>query len=101
MARKIFATGTMVKSKITFSDPITHVVVDPSAVTVTIRSPDNVKVTYTYGTDVLLVKASTGIYHVLTPLAQQGTYKWKWTGSATQQAVVVIDECDSEAEAGF
>lgn len=101
MARVIFADGSIVRARVTYTDPDTGVVTDPAGVSVVIRAPDGTKTTYIYGTDNELVRESAGVYHVLITLSQVGTYKWKWTGTASEQAVVDYDECDSEKEAGF
>ncbi len=101
MARKVFGNGTIIKAKVTFRDPDTKVVLDPTTVTVQTRTPAGVLTTLTYGVDAALVKASTGIYYVLITLSSVGTFKWKWTATASQKTTVIYDECDSEKEAGF
>lgn len=101
MARQIFGNGSIIRARVTYTDPDSGAVVDPLAVSVVVRAPDGTLTTYIYGTDAELVKSSVGVYYVLITLAQVGTYKWKWTGTATEQAVVDYDECDSEKEAGF
>lgn len=101
MARKVFGVGTIVRAKITFRNPDTDAVEDPVAISVAVRSPSGTVATYVYGTDAAVVKDSTGVYFVRITLSEVGTYKWKWTGTASQKAVVIYDECDSEKEAGF
>jgi hypothetical protein len=74
---------------------------DPSSVTCIVRTPAGVQTTYTYGVDAALSKVSVGLYQVVIHLQERGTYKWKWTGTATDKSAVDFDECDSESEAGF
>lgn len=57
---------------------------DPSTVKFKFRPPGSATVTtYVYGTDVQLVKDSTGNYHVDIDANVPGTWKWRWisTGS--------------------
>lgn len=96
MPRKVFGDGTIIRAKVTYTDPDTGVVIDPNEVSVIVRSPDGALTTYEYGTDAQLVRTGVGLYYVLITLAAVGTYKWKWTGTASEQAVVDYDECDSE-----
>jgi len=101
MARKVFGNGTIIRAKVTFTDPDTHVVLDPSAVSVVVRTPAGASTTYVNGVDASLVKQGTGVYYVLITLSSVGTWKWKWTGTATQKSIVIYDEVDCEKEAGF
>lgn len=101
MARRVFALGEKVRARVTYTDPDTGALTDPSSVTAVLRTPSGTLTTYTYGVDAVLSKVSTGLYQLVITLAEVGTYKWKWTGSATDKAAVDYDECDSEKEAGF
>ena len=101
MARKVFANGTIVKARITFTNPDTKAKVDPTSVTVAVRKPSGTSTTYTYGVSPELVKESTGVFYVPISLSEDGTFVWKWTGSAVGMSVVVYDECDSERRVGF
>jgi hypothetical protein len=101
MARKVFGNGSIIRAKITFTDPDTKVVLDPSAVSVVVRTPAGVTTSYVYGVAAEVVKQSVGVYYVLITLSTAGTWKWKWTGTASQKSVVVYNEVDCEKEAGF
>lgn len=101
MARKVFGNGTIIRAKVTFTDPDTKVVLDPSAVSVAVRAPDGTLTSLVYTVDASLVKTSVGVYYVLITLGSVGTWKWKWTGTAAQKSVVIYDEVDCEKEAGF
>lgn len=101
MARKVFADGETIRARITYKDPDTLAVVDPAAVSVSVRTPSGVLTTYIYGTDNEVSKVSTGIYQVSIALSEVGTWKWKWVGTGTEKSAVDYDECDAEKEAGF
>ena len=96
MAREIFDFGDVVRAKNTYTNPADGQLVDPSVVQVEVRSPDGTKVTYIYLTDAELTRLSLGVYQVLIPMAQTGSYRWYWTGTATDGNTVDYDECDSE-----
>lgn len=101
MARQVFAHGEKVRARITYTDPDNGALTDPSSVSVVVRAPSGTSTTYVYGVDAACSKVSTGVYQVVITLSEVGTYKWKWTGSATEKTAVDYDECDSEKEAGF
>lgn len=99
--RTVFATGETIRARATYSDPDTGVLLDPATVSVAIRPPSGAIVTYVYLTDAELTRVSLGVFQVSIPLTEVGTYKWKWTGTATNKSAVDYDECDSEKKAGF
>ena len=53
---------------------------DPAVVTLLIRNPDKTTETRTYGVSGI-TKIETGRYSSIIALTQEGTYRWKWTGS--------------------
>jgi hypothetical protein len=60
--------------------------VDPTTIVLTVRTPDGAHTTYTYGTDVALVKDSTGNYHVDLAITQVGTVRYRWVSTGTGAA---------------
>lgn len=68
--------------------------VDPTTVTVTTQTPAGVSTTSTYGTDVALVKDSTGNYHLDLSLSAAGKYRWRWTstgtGAASEESFLIV-----------
>lgn len=87
-----YALGTVVRVTAAFT--ASSVALDPTTVAVTIRRPDGVKTTKVYGTDVEVVKASTGNYRLdyTTVVGGQHWYRWVATGtgaSAGEAAFVV------------
>lgn len=66
------------------------VFVDPTAVTLTIKTPDAVLATYTLVTANPIVRDSLGHFHVDLPITQVGRHWYRWvstgTGAATQEA---------------
>lgn len=109
--RKQFGQGSIVKVFMVFSDPDSttppldpltgNTLIDPSVVTLRMKTPAGVYTTYTYGVDVALVRSSAGHYHFLLTLSTLGTYSWKWTGSTANKAAIVFEQADSYTVAGL
>lgn len=59
--------------------------VDPTTLTIVVRAPSGTETTYTYGTDAVVVKSSTGVYQMDLSLTEQGKWKYDWTGTGTAQ----------------
>ena len=71
-----------------FTDPNdSDAAVDPTALTLEVTDPSGEKTTYTYGTDVELVKDSIGNYHLDISVDMAGTWLYRWAGTGTAQAV--------------
>lgn len=60
--------------------------VDPATVTFVLSAPASAAVTYVYGTDIQLVKDSTGHYRVDLSIAAAGRYVFRWVATGTGQA---------------
>ncbi len=76
-----YTLGTVVRVTGTFKT--NNVVADPSAVTVTIKTPLGVETTLTYGVDNAVVRSSTGIYYYNYTPALEGRYAFRWAGTGT------------------
>lgn len=74
-----YDVGDKVRTQVSFTDD--GVVTDPSAITYKFKTPAGVTTTYVYGTDVQLVKLSTGIYYVDLTIALEGRYDWRFEGT--------------------
>lgn len=72
-----YELGDLVRCSGAFTDS-NGTATDPSAVLFDWRRPDNVKATYTYGTDAQLVKDSTGNYHVDLDADLVGTWYYRF-----------------------
>lgn len=69
--------------------PFTNVagtVIDPAAVFFQVKNPSGVVTAYTYGTDVELVKVSTGIYYVDVDANMSGTWWYRLYSTGSGQA---------------
>ena len=89
--------GSIVNVRMAFSDPDNNdAPYDPNTVSITMRTPGLVSTTYTFGTDDEVEQESSGNYLFRLTLAEEGTYRWTWTGSSPQKAVVISGLCDSE-----
>ena len=64
---------------------------DPTGIIFKIREPDDVLTTFTFGTDVELVKSSVGSYHVDFTISKSGRHVWRFAGSGN---LVATEEQD-------
>ena len=62
------------------------VATDPTTVKVTVVRPDDQRQTYTYVTDAVVVKDSTGNYHIDVSAVVPGTWIYWWHSEGTGQA---------------
>lgn len=65
---------------------LSNVLTDPTTVTFKYKKPDGTIVTLVYGTDVSLVKASTGIYYVDVDIDASGQWFYRFEGTGTVKA---------------
>ncbi len=56
----------------------TGLLVDPVALSLVVKKPDNTTVTYTLGVDAALVKTAVGKYQVKLLLSLPGRWSWHW-----------------------
>ena len=54
---------------------------DPTTVTVKIKDPSGNSSTYVYGTDLEVVKDSTGTYHIDMDIDETGIWHYRWEGA--------------------
>jgi hypothetical protein len=101
MAKQQFNAGATVRIRVTFEDPDTAVETDPNSVTIKVRAPDGAVTTKVYNTDPEVIKEATGKYLYRLTLAQEGTYRWKWIGVATNETAVIVGQLDSVSEVDF
>lgn len=62
------------------------VLTDPTTVVVKYQAPDTTETSKTYGTDVEVVKDSTGCYHLDIDVTAAGTWYYRFNGSGAIQA---------------
>lgn len=60
--------------------------IDPATVAFKVKKPDRSITTYLYGTDVQLIKESTGNYRVDISADVKGKYKYRWYSTGNGQA---------------
>ena len=71
----------------TFTDPLnSDAAIDPTVVKLTVRHGDGTTATYVYGTDAIVVKDSTGVYHADVELTVVGAFAYRWWSTGTGQA---------------
>lgn len=76
--------GDLVRCTGTFASSGANV--NPSAVLFKVKTPAGTITTYTYGTDVALVRDSTGIYHVDVDATEAGEWTYRFWSTGTGQA---------------
>ena len=59
---------------------------DPTAVLFKYKDPSGNKTTLTYGTDVSVVKSSTGVYYVDVNVDEIGYWYYRWQATGTGQS---------------
>lgn len=90
----IYQPGDTVRLSTTFT--VGLVLTDPTAVTLTYRTPAGVETTLVYLVDAALVRDSVGDFHADIPATTLGLWTWKWVGTG---AAAGIDEGDFTVEA--
>lgn len=81
-ARNTYDKADVVRLSLTVTD-LNNAAVDPGALVLKYKKPDQTTVTLTYGVDVALVRDSAGHYHADVTLDQVGvwTYRFEATGA--------------------
>ena len=88
--------GSIVNVRMAFTDPDNNdAPYDPVDVSIRMRTPGLVSTDYVFGTDPEVEQESAGNYLFRLTLAEEGTYRWTWTGASPQKAVVISGHCDS------
>lgn len=59
---------------------------DPGSVSVTIRRPDDSRVTLVYSVDAAVVKSGVGIYYVDVDATLPGQWRYGWRGTGSGQS---------------
>lgn len=81
-----YAEGQIVTVTGTFKNS-SLVLTDPSVVLLTVKTPDEVETTYTYGVGAQIAKTSTGIYTSdLDTTGKRGLWIYTWWSTGTNQA---------------
>ena len=65
---------------------ILDVVGDPTTLVFAMNTPDGTVTTYTWQTDVALVKESAGVFHVDWPVTQVGTHRYSFVSTGVNAA---------------
>lgn len=78
-----YITGTSVRIKSQVTDPIAGGLVDPSALILSVMTPDGIVA----DVSTLIVKDEVGIYHADYITSQVGVHRYSWAGSGTVAAV--------------
>lgn len=84
-----YDVGDQTTLSATFTTVSTGAVVDPTTVTLKIKRPGGNETSHVYGTDVNVIKDSTGKYHYVLTLDASGDWYQRWVGTG---AVVTAGE---------
>lgn len=87
---KFYELNTLVTLSAAFTRSSDGAVIDPGIVTLYVRQPDGVEVSYAYPG--VVTKDSQGNYHYDIPVTMQGLWKYKWEGDYP----VLVGSKDSE-----
>ena len=89
MSENYYTKGSKVRVSVDPDNPfkVGTVITDPTGVIVRYRDPTGVIVVKTYGTDVEVVKVSTGIYYLDVVANVSGEWTYRWEGSGACVAV--------------
>lgn len=83
----VYDVGDTAKLAGTFTNPDNNnALFDPSVVKLSVKTPSGTVTTYTYNTDVLLVRDSIGSYSYLLELDTAGTYYYRWWSTGPKTA---------------
>lgn len=85
MTLNIYKNGQKVRCSVAFT--VDGVATDPTTVTCKVKDPSWNVTTYVYGTDVALVKDSTGNYHVDVTTDENKQWYFRFEGTGTCVAV--------------
>ena len=85
-----YYVGSLVRCSVVFTNAAGSAV-DPTTVVFTYLGPGGQTDSYTYGTDVELVRASTGNYYVDVSAFAAGTWQTRCTGAGTVGQAAVQD----------
>ncbi len=79
--------GDAVRITVSFRALASGALADPTTITVKTRVHKSGSVsTFVFGTDVEVVKDSTGVYHFDLTFAEAGTHFWRFSGGGAVQA---------------
>jgi len=89
--------GDLVRVTGTWTDPLNAgVPIDPTAVNLSVKSPNGTITTYVYGVDSEVVKDSAGVYHMDIDLNKRGRWYYLWwstgVGQAAEQGKIIANE---------
>jgi hypothetical protein len=76
-----YVPGAVTRLSVAITD-VADIAVDPGALRLKFKTPAGVTTTYTYGTDVEVVRDSAGAYHADLPLPAAGQYRYRWEADA-------------------
>lgn len=85
MANEEFSLGQLTRITGTFTDADGDAI-DPTAVFVVIKEPDDTETEYQYSVDPEVVKETTGIYHLDQDCNAAGWWAWRVYSTGTGQA---------------
>lgn len=93
-----YYVGNLVRISVIFANSV-GTAIDPSVVKAQVYSPSEIITTYTYGTDVAVVRDSTGHYHLDVDANAEGVWRYRWYATGTGQAAA--ESCFDAATSVF
>lgn len=96
MTINIYETGQKVQCTVVFT--VSNVATDPTTVIAKVKDPSGNTTTYTYGTDVELVKDSIGNYRIDVTADEAGEWFFRFEGTGT---CVAVEESSFRSRSSF
>lgn len=78
--------GDLVRVSAVFKDALLDTVMDPDIVKLSLKAPGEDVVVLTYGTDITVIKDSTGNYHCDVDASVVGSWYYRWWSTGDGQA---------------
>jgi hypothetical protein len=85
MATNTYDVGDLVRCSAIFDD-VVGTDLDPTAVSVKVKTPSNAITTYVYGAGADVVKDAVGTYHIDVSITEAGMWWFRWISTGTGQS---------------
>lgn len=82
----VYDVGDCVELQGEFTDPDTHLPLDPTAVYLQIKTPSGTTTTYQYGVDSIITHNATGDYRAQISMTEAGEWYYRFYSTGAGQA---------------
>ena len=74
-----YTVGDKIRVSVTFT--VSSTATDPTIVTIKYKTPSGAATTWVYGTDIQVIKSSTGNYYADISATEGGLWPYRWEGT--------------------